>query len=233
MKPSQHKPISSLALVTCTLVLSASAAFADKFLLDGASITLVLPKVYCPLSRTHPVEKLYYEQQDDLQKGINQVVQIGVMCAKQKALRAGEHVGGFAIWLMAAPRGIPSRVPSTVSRATYIATMAQKIPINDMIAGRLKKEGVGVDINQTGVIAQNGDALFGVLAAKTQTDEGPRTTAAVFALTTIAGHGLSFHVYGPLEDAKSFDATSFDPLLALSKEALAATIAANDAVPAR
>jgi len=228
LKRNKLQALAGIAL--SVLLAGVSPSIAETFRLDGVSMNLELPKGYCALQRSQPAEKLFLDQQDRMQKGTNSVIQVAVLCSRQQAFRDRKLVYERAMWLMNTPDGKPAILPEGMTRAGFIAEMAKTLPtldinkINADTDKSGKKEGVKLQINSSGTIDQNDDALYEGLVVRAERGSLASDVAVVTAVTTIAGHIVTLNLY-----ADYVDRTSFDGLLASAKETLRRTVSANGA----
>jgi hypothetical protein len=206
-----------------------STARGEQFDAGGVSVALALPSGYCGLTRNDPVERLYYELQDRMQKGQNRIIEYAVPCKEVKRLRNREVVPTYAVWLMNAPGDVPREIPATASRQDYVAALAKEFPrldssqINSDVQGKAKKEGLELNVQDKFVVLElDPDAVYVGVVVKAQSGGNARDVAVAFAATTISGRLLSLNLYRPYESQQTF-AELMVPL----KAAIADTLAAN------
>jgi hypothetical protein len=224
-----------LRIVTATVLLSwlwmatIPAAVGEQFQVGGISVALELPEGFCGLTRDDPIARLFYEQQDRLQKGINEVVQFAVPCAEAKRLRNGEPVPSFALWLMKMDGDVPKEIPVSMSRRIFITQIASAFPTVDIdqmntdVAKRVSKEGIGITLkNKFSVLDQTSDTVFIGQVATTQLGASTKDLQVVAAITTISGRAFSLARYQAFEGQPNFN-----EVLVPLKAAMAKTILAN------
>jgi len=197
--------------IAASLVIS-SAARAELFSIDGVSIDLRAPSVFCFLSRTNRVDRIYIEQQDEIQAGLNLVVAIAVPCADLDSVRSGGEMTQWVIWLLAATKGRGTRMPDGYTRAEVLAELAKATPrldtqkIVDEVGKRSKSLGIYTKVNSIGVIDQDDNALYvGILADSSTEGTDPVATAAVSGITMIKRRVFSIIYYKRFEDRRTYD----------------------------
>ena len=208
-----------------------SPARAEVANLDGVSVSLEVPKNYCALSRSHPVDKLTYEQQDRMQAATNTVVSFLVPCAELELIRKGKPASRWALWLMAGPAGNPMRLPPTISRDAAIAELAKAMPSLDFeeviknVDDMTRKEGVAVKMSNSGVIDKDHNGLYVGSIANLEKGALKRELAVVIGWTFISGRGFTLNLYSDFENRGTFDV-----LLETTKDTLARSVIASDAI---
>lgn len=207
---------------------AASAAAIEHVKIDAITAHLELPAGYCRLSRSNPVERQLYEMQDRIQTGINIVALISVPCDKIKALRRGNMTPQYGIWLLQAPGGLPSRVPTGVSRDQVFEALAKAITeldtgkISASIQSRGAKEGIAYSVTASGLIDKDRNGVYLGMTGRLRRVSGMADIASVAGLTMIWGRRFSFNLYDDFSGGETFDR-----LLATVKSTLARSSAAN------
>ena len=193
-----------------------SVALCVSFLLvsvtiDGIKASLELPKTYCALTRSHPVERAFYEQQDRVQAGMNKVVLIAAPCDGIKSLRTKGAAPRYGIWLMQSPGGVSRKVPDSVPRQAVLDAMAQSIPKLDTdavmgrVAGRAQKEGIDLKVNSSGLIDQDTNGVYLGIAGDVANATRSESFAGVAGLTVVSGRMFSLNMYDLFENRATFD----------------------------
>ena len=197
--------------IAASLVIS-SAARAELFSIDGVSIDLRAPSVFCFLSRTNRVDRIYIEQQDEIQAGLNLVVAIAVPCADLENIRSGGEMTQWVLWLLVAPKGHVTMMPDGYTRTEALNELAKLIPLLDTqdIADAVKKKsksaGIDMDLKRVGVIDQDDNALYiGLLADYATEGDNPVPTAGVSGYTMIKRRLYSVIYYKIFEGRHTFD----------------------------
>ncbi len=219
------------AAVLALACLAPATVRGGQFDAAGVTVDLELPSGYCGLTRVDPVDRLYYEQQDRMQKGHNRIVEYAVQCRDVRRLRSRQAVGEYAIWLLNTPNDQPLVIPPTKPRAEVLAEIAREIPrldiseTNETVRQHANKEGMELTIkDKFAVLDQDDNAVyFGQLVSRQLVGgANAKDVAVVFAVTTISGRLFSLNLYKPYESQ-----ATLQELLPAVKEAVANTIAAN------
>ena len=217
--------VGSLLLLPC---FAASAAAIEHVTIDAVTAHLELPQGYCRLSRSNAMERQLYEMQDRVQNGINIVAVIAAPCDRIKSLRRGNMPPQYGIWLLQAPGGIPSHVPTSVTREKVFDGLAKSIPQLDVnkisadIQSRGAKEGIAYTVTASGLIDKDQNGVYLGMTGRLQRAKGMADIASVAGLTMIWGRRFSLNLYDDFTGNETFDR-----LLAAAKTALAKTAAAN------
>jgi hypothetical protein len=208
---------------------AAPAVHAEQFDAAGITVSLELPPGYCALSRTHAVEKLYYEQQDRMQKGINRALLLGVPCKNVKALRGGAAPEIYVMWLMNSPQDVPAIAPASMTRQQILDELARMFPkldpamLNSHIKDRASKEGAKLNLQGNfGVTGQDTDAVYIQQVVKAQGAGKEESIAVAGAVTTISRRLFSLNAYKLHEGPQTFN-----ELLVPLKAAIVRTMEAN------
>ena len=204
-------------------------ADAKVFKVDGTLIDLFVPEDYCVLSRDDATENLFYKQQDTVQAGVNRVIAIVADCDRVKAFHQGNRLDEYGVWLLNSPNGTPVRLPANYGRARALKELAAVVPkidldeINSKANTAVGKVGAAAKILSYGMIAKDDNAIYsGLLATYSMQNTGPQKMAGVIALTTLQNRILTFNLYSPFYNHKTFDG-----LLENSKGIIRQTVA-ND-----
>ena len=222
-----------VALGFSLLALAAVPAGAVEVTVDGISAVLELPKAYCALSRKHPVERAFYDQQDRLQAGINKVVMIAAPCSGIKALRTRGAAPRYAIWMMPAGGGHPRRIPDGVARQDVLDALARAIPkldtgaLMNKLDDRIAKEGIALDVDSSGLIDQDPNAVYMGIAGTVANAASKVKFAGVTGMTVMSRRMFSLNLYDTLENR-----ATFDRMLAAAKDTLARSVAASAKIKA-
>jgi hypothetical protein len=215
----------------CAFALYVSVADADVMQSDGVSASLELPKAFCALGRTHPVDKQLYEMQDRMQASANGVVIFAVACDEVEGARKGQRLKRWALWLINGPVGKHSKIPDGMSREAVTEELSRQMPSIDVatitkeISTPAGKEGIAIALNDMRVIANDKAVMYTAQVANVEKGGIKRQLAVVTGWASMAGRLFTLNVYADLVDGKTFDA-----LLAEARDAVTRSISSTDAL---
>jgi hypothetical protein len=209
-----------------TLLLSAPVAAAEKFQIDGQTLSISPPEGYCLLDRSRPDDAGLTALLERSQEGVNRVLQNFALCAELEDWHAGRinNLRHFGNVMVPVENGETKALD--MSRSAYVTALAGSVNSVDYTA--LEREiNEKIDLVQIsgtqflGALHQDEQALYiGVLVALET--GGKRLPQAGIAILTMLGKiPASMNMQWPAEEGV------FDGLLAAQQSYAAALIQAN------
>lgn len=205
------------------------ARCAELQLLDGMHVNLAQPSGFCLLTKKHPYEKAIIEQQEELNRGLNVILQVAMPCDDLPRVREGGPANRWTIWRLESPRGNVATLPLGDTREQRLEYRARRLPkldmkaIAELISKRLGEGSGGIKLATSGLVAIEPDAVYTASVHEAPSARGQQIVTDVSASTILGDRIIAFSTYV----AQSAGDTSGE-LLAQAKDVVARSVQASD-----
>lgn len=203
-----------------------------------ASVRLIIPKGYCPISRTDPLGALHYQLQEQGNAGRNSVALLFSDCAEWASRKADPSylLQRHGNYLFQLTNGRESLLPAGTTRAELIKVYTDhELKDSGGQAARiqtyLQEKLASVEIAPVfkgqmniGMIDRDANAVFMGTGATIEYPTGTVRVIGVTAATTTRRIPLTLNLYGPIPQSKG----PFSELLNQQKALVSNLISANE-----